>query len=393
MDRREFVRLTGGGMTASAIAETVVSAQQAQSPAITKPGAQKAAQKVLFKVGTGGGTSADSLKLLSTYGVNNVTGGTGSRRLDEAWSVESLSRRRDLAASYGVSLDMLSLPMSSSEISIAEMPDIYLAGPNRDRQIDEICQMIRNSARAGIFNMKYNFTFLGVVRTGRSIAKPGQPDPVAIRGAKGRGEAYYNEFIYAGAKQDPPLTIAGPVSEDLYWERITYFLERVVPVATEYKVKIGCHPQDPGMPKGKGWRGIQPVLGMVDGLKKFVSIKESPYHGLNFCMGTVAEMLVNPNEELPDIIRYFGTRKKIHNVHFRNIQGGFLNFRETFIDNGDIDMVKMARVFKEVGYDGMLQPDHMPLVNIEGPGGSTIAGHLYALAYIKAVIAAVSSES
>jgi mannonate dehydratase len=393
MDRREFVRLAGSGMAATAIAETVVSAQQAQSPAAAKAGAQKAAQKVLFKVGTGGGASVDSLKLLSTYGVNNVTGGTGSRRLDEAWSVDSLSRRRDLAASYGVSLDMLSLPMSSSEISIAEMPDIYLAGPSRDRQIDEICQMIRNSARAGIFKMKYNFTFLGVVRTSRSIAKPGQPDAVTIKGAKGRGESYYNEFIYEGAKQDPPQTIAGPVSEDLYWERITYFLERVVPVATEYKVKIGCHPQDPGMPKGKGWRGIQPVLGMVDGLKKFVSIMESPFHGLNFCMGTVAEMLVNPNDELPDIIRYFGMRKKIHNVHFRNIQGGFLNFRETFIDNGDIDMLKMARVYKEVGYEGMLQPDHMPLVNMEGPSGSSVAGHLYALAYIKAVIAAVSSES
>ena len=84
------------------------------------------------------------------------------------------------------------------------------------------------------------------------------------------------------------------VSEELYWERITYFLDRVVPVANEYKVKIACHPQDPGMPKGKGWRGIQPVLGMIDGLKKFVSIMDSPYHGLNFCVGTVSEMLVKP---------------------------------------------------------------------------------------------------
>jgi hypothetical protein len=45
MDRREFVRLAGSGMAASAIAETVVSAQQAQSPAAAKVGAQKAAQK------------------------------------------------------------------------------------------------------------------------------------------------------------------------------------------------------------------------------------------------------------------------------------------------------------------------------------------------------------
>jgi mannonate dehydratase len=273
------------------------------------------------------------------------------------------------------------------------MADILLAGPNRDRQINDICQMIRNCAAAGIPAVKYNMTYIGVVRTSRSVAKPGQPDPVTIKGAQGRGASYYNEFIYEGAKQDPPLTPAGVVSEELYWERITYFLERVVPVANEYKVKIACHPQDPGMPKGKGWRGVQPVLGMVDGLKKFVSIMDSPYHGLNFCCGTVAEMLVKPNEELPDIIRWFGTRKKIHNVHFRNIQGGFLNFRETFIDNGDLDMLKMARVFKEVGYDGMLQPDHMPLVDLEGANGSSVVGHVYALAYIKALIAALKAEA
>jgi mannonate dehydratase len=120
---------------------------------------------------------------------------------------------------------------------------------------------------------------------------------------------------------------------------------------------------------------------------------DSPYHGLNFCCGTVAEMLVKPNEELPDIIRYFGTRKKIHNVHFRNIQGGFLNFRETFIDNGDVDMLNLARVFKEVGYDGMLEPDHMPLVDLPGVLGDSRIGELYALSYIKAIIAAVKAES
>ena len=71
-------------------------------------------------------------------------------------------------------------------------------------------------------------------------------------------------------------------------------------------------------------------------------------------------MLVNPNEELPDIIRWFGTRKKIHNVHFRNIHGGFLNFRETFIDNGDLDMLKMARVFKESGTTACSSPITCP---------------------------------
>ena len=177
----------------------------------------------------------------------------------------------------------------------------------------------------------------------------------------GRGRARYSTFVYASGKQDPPLTIAGPVDADLYWERITYFLKRVVPVAEEYKVRLACHPQDPGMPKGKGWRGVETVLGSVDGLKRFVSINESPYHGLNFCQGTVSEMLEKPGEQIFDVIRYFGSRGKIFNVHFRNIAGGFLNFRETFIDDGDVDMLKAMRVYKEVGYDGMMMPDHVPI--------------------------------
>ena len=247
--------------------------------------------------------------------------------------------------------------------------------PERDRQIDAMCEMIRNTSRAGIPSIKYNLTFLGVPRTDST---------------PGRGGARYSTFVYATGKQEPPLTIAGPVDADLYWERITYFLERVVPVAAEHKVRLACHPQDPGMPKGKGWRGVETVLGSVDGLKRFVSIAENPYHGLNFCQGTVSEMLAKPGEQIFDVIRYFGTRGKIFNVHFRNIAGGFLDFRETFIDDGDVDMLKAMRVYRDVGYDGMMMPDHVP--SIEGDTGN-LQGFAFAIGYIKALIAAVAAEA
>ena len=177
-------------------------------------------------------------------------------------------------------------------------------------------------------------SILGVVRT---------------ESTRGRGGAAYSTFVYDKAKQDPPLTEAGPVSADDAWERIGYFLKRVMPVANEYKVRMACHPHDPGMPEDRGFRGVHRVLGSVAGLKRFIAMEESPYHGLNFCQGTVCEMLKDPNREIHDVIRYFGSRKKIFNVHFRNIQGGFLNFRETFPEEGDVDFPAVIRTYKEVG--------------------------------------------
>ena len=375
MNRREFVRLAGGGMSAGALAEAVVSAQVARAPAQAAAVATKPAPKARMKVGTQQGDSEDILRALAAFGVNNICGTMPSAKMDDTWSVDALSKRRDRVKAHGISLDMLPLPMSSAEISRAEMPAIFLGkDPDRDRNIDDICQMLRNCSLAGIHQVKYNFTLLGVVRTGT---------------APGRGTARYSEFVYAGAKQDPPMTINGTLDADTYWERITHFLERVVPVAEEYKVKIGCHPQDPGLPKGSGWRGVDAVLGSPDGLKKFLSIKESPYHGLNFCQGTVSEQLEKPGEQIFDVIRYFGTRKKIFSVHFRNIEGGFLNFRESFIDNGSVDMLKAMRVYKEVGYDGMMMPDHVPRIE----GIDTMTGFVFAFGYIKALIAAVSAEA
>jgi len=150
-----------------------------------------------------------------------------------------------------------------------------------------------------------------------------------------------------------------------------------------------CHPHDPAMPR-TGFQGVHRVLGSVQGLKRFVDIVPSAYHGLNFCQGSVAEMLERPGKEIYDVIRYFGTRRKIFNVHFRNIKGGFLNFQETFPDDGDVDMIKAMRVYKEVGYDGMIMPDHVPHIEGDTHGAQAFA---YAFGYIQALIQLMNSEA
>jgi len=360
MNRREFVKLSGSGMTIGALADASVAAQ--------------VKSEVKFRVGTQHGDSDAILKAMAAFGCNNICSDLPSPRMDEKWTVEALTRLRERVESHGISLDMVPLTMTSADIAHAQMPAIFLGkSPERDRNIDDVCQQIRNMARAGIFQTKYNFTILGIPRSGT---------------AKGRGPSQYSEFVLERDAQANTPTLAGTVDADTYWERITYFLERVVPVAEEYKVRMGCHPQDPGLPKG--YRGVDAVLATPEGLKRFVSIKESPYHGLNFCQGTVSEQLENPAEEIYDVIRYFGSRKKIFSVHFRNIEGRRLNFRETFIDNGSVDMLKAARVYREVGYDGLLMPDHVPRVDGDE---NQMQGFAFAIGYIKAIIAAVSAEA
>ena len=360
MDRRRFLSTAAG----AALLET--------QAAPARPGQQKA----LMKAGTQHDSSDEALRVLAAFGVEHICSTLPSAKMDEHWSAEELTRLRERVESHGIRLDMVPLPLSSNYITKYESPEILLGkSPERDREIDDICQMIRNAAKAGIPALKYNLNILGVVRT----------EPT-----RGRGGCQYSTFIYDKARQEPPLTEAGPVSEEAYWERITYFLKRVIPVAEEYKVRMACHPHDPGMPHDRGYRGVYTVLGSVKGLKRFVEIQASAYHGLNFCQGTVSEMLEDPGREIFDFIRYFGTRRKIFNVHFRNIRGRFLNFQETFPDDGDVNMIQAMRVYKEVGYDGMMMPDHVPKIDGDAGGRQAFA---YAFGYIQALIQMVSQEA
>jgi mannonate dehydratase len=153
---------------------------------------------------------------------------------------------------------------------------------------------------------------------------------------------------------------------------------------------MACHPHDPALPRGVAYRGVHRVLDTPEGLKRFVEITPSPYHGLMFCQGTMSESLQDPGREILDVIRYFGSRGKIVAVDFRNVKGGFLNFLETFPDDGDVDMREALRVYKEVGYDGMLMPDHVPA--IEGDVRRRQA-YAYALGYMQALVRMVNEEA
>src|SRR3984893_12511189 len=197
MDRRTFLQLAA--LPAAA-----------QSGPSTPP-----ASAGRMKVGTQHGHSDEILRVIAAFGVNHICSSLPSAKFDENWSVEGLTKLRERVESFGIRFEAVPLPLSASYITKAENPNIMLGkSPERDRELDDLCQMIRNTARAGIPALKYNLSILGVVRT---------------ESTPGRGGTSYSTFAYDKAKQEPPLTEAGPVNADEYWERIAYFLKRVIP--------------------------------------------------------------------------------------------------------------------------------------------------------------------
>jgi mannonate dehydratase len=361
MNRRQFLASSGA---AGVLASTGIAAAPASAAPTTRPERMKLGDQTAP-------TNDTHLKYLARYGVHNICGYPqidGDRLYATA---DELKRMVDMAAKYGISIDCTAPPfITSSYIDREKHPAIMLAqSPERDRDIEQLQIFIRNCAKAGIPTIKYDMSILGVLRTGR---------------VPGRGDALYSQWKLAEAHPETPLTKAGVVSADAFWERITYFLDCVIPVANENKIRMACHPQDPGVPP-EGYQGVHRVLGTVEGLKKFITIRESSYHGLNFCQGTISEDLENPGVEIFDVIRYFGTRKKIFNVHFRNIRGHRNDFIEVYPDEGDVDFVKAIRVYKEVGYHYMLMPDHVPLA-AENADPHDLQSFAYCYGYIRGLI-------
>jgi mannonate dehydratase len=366
MNRRQFIISTGAaGLVA------------AGAGAPTEAPAEPVAKKSLMKLGDQTAPTTDThLKYLARYGVESICGYPHVQGDRLYATVDELKQIKDMAVKYNISMDCIAPPfLESSHIDREKHPAIMLAeSPERDRDIEQLQTLIKNCAEAGIPMIKYNMSILGVLRTGRT---------------PGRGDAMDHVWKLSEAHPATPLTKAGVVNADAFWERITYFLDRIIPVANEYKVRMACHPQDPGVPP-EGYQGVNRVLGTIDGLKKFITIRESPYHGLNFCQGTVSEDLENPGVEIFDVIRYFGTRRKIFNVHFRNIRGHRNDFEEVFPDEGDVDFVKAIRVYKEIGYPYMLMPDHVPLV--ENDSGS-LQSFAFCYGYIRGLIQSVNHEA
>jgi mannonate dehydratase len=311
-------------------------------------------------------TSRENLEYNLRHGVKHLTAQVKQTGNVSGWDADELKRMKDDCDRHGMTFE--AIRMDSEYITLRK-------GPERDRAIENIIGNIEKASRVGVRVITYHWTVIPIRRN---------------RQTPGRGGATYAGFRLEDNWKELPEGKSGKVSSEDYWERISYFLKRVIPAAKQYDVKMACHPYDPpGLPFGYQGADNWDSPSVLEGIKRYESIVESPHNGFQLCLGTTAEGLKNPRSEVLPIVRYLGSRGKIHQIHMRNIKGGLHDFEEVYPDEGAMDFLAVMRILRDVQFSGSICPDHMPR-HPEDPRG--LQAFAFGYGYIRALIQAVNSE-
>ena len=243
--------------------------------------------------------------------------------------------------------------------------------------MQEVIRNVEKAAAVGVKVVTMHWTMIPIRRNGH---------------ASGRGGSSYHSFKLEENWRDLPVEARGAISYEEYWERITYFLQNIIPVCEEYDVRMAVHPYDPpGLPRGyqgvDNWDAAPDSI--FDSLRKYESIVDSPYNGFQLCLGTIMEGMKNPSVDILPVVKYFAEKGKIYQIHMRNIKGGLYNFQEVYIDEGEADFIEVVRVLRNSGYSWSICPDHVP-THPDDPRGYQAFAH--AFGYIKGLIDSANSE-
>jgi mannonate dehydratase len=239
--------------------------------------------------------------------------------------------------------------------------------PGRDEEIAVVCTLLKNMGRLGIPVWCYEWmTDFNWVRT--NMATPS------------RGGSVVTSFDLKEVPEN--LTDGPPIDEEALWINLEYFLQKVLPVAEKAGVKLSMHPDDPPL---SPIRGVGRIMRSVLNYQRLIDLIPSPSNTITLCQGNFTLM----TDDLPAVIRKFN--KNISFVHFRDVRGVPEKFEETWHDAGQTDMLACMKAYRDIGFNGVLRPDHVPTVegdSNENAGYSSF-GRLYAIGYIRGLRQAV----
>lgn len=300
--------------------------------------------------------------------IGDVSGWGIAGKSKNLWELDELLRLKKEINNAGLRWEAI------ENFDPASWYDILLDGPRKKQQVEEIKRLIRNVGKAGIPVIGYNFSLAGVSSRITGNFARGNAVSVGMDGVDERPipNGMVWNMVY---DQNAPSGVMKSISHEELWQRLEYFLNEIIPVAEEAGVTMAAHPDDPPMPMVRNTPRLVYQPGMY---QKLIDINASKSNALEFCLGSIAEMtegdLYEATEKFAERISY---------IHFRNVKGKVPNYKEVFVDEGDIDMIKIIRILKSKNFDGVLIPDHTPQMSCEG---AWYAGMAFALGYMNAAL-------
>ncbi len=305
--------------------------------------------------------------LVAQCGVTDVVGALDLNQElgpEPPWSFSSLRRVKSAYEDRGFKLSVIESrpPLTRAKLGL----------DGRDEEIDTVCELLEAMGTLGIDVWCYEWMpVMNWMRTSTTIVS--------------RGGALVTGYDHRHMR-DAPLTAYGEVPEERLWDNLRYFLARALPVAESAGVKLAMHPDDPPL---SPIRGLGRIMRSVENFQRLLDLVPSPMNGIALCQGNFTLM----TKDLPAAIHRFAD--KIFFVHMRDVAGTKEKFQETFHDAGQTDMVACMRAYRDIGFSGLLRPDHVPTMagdDNEQAGYSSI-GRLFAIGYLKGLREAVYCEA
>lgn len=292
-------------------------------------------------------------KIRQIPGVTGIVSAIYDIPVGEVWDFERISELKKEIEDSGLTLSVIE--------SVPVHEDIKMGCGDRDRYIENYCSTLRNLAKAGIDCVCYNFMpVFDWTRSDLAYPLPDGSNALIYDNETVRkmnplsGDLSLPGWDSSYTKDDMRslLEAYGKITEEDLWNNLKYFLDRVIKVAEEVKVKMAIHPDDPP------WSifGLPRIITGKKNIERFLKLYDSKYNGLTLCSGSLG---ADPNNDIPDMIRSFCDR--IHFAHIRNIKiTGERCFEEAAhkTEAGSLDIFEIVKAYHDCGFDGYIRPDH-----------------------------------